>query len=246
MSKAYRLISGAAAYDLQLDWQADAVCVNNLTDWTNTAGGLPVSWWFRDETDAAEAYQMQVILDNGSATAYNFLNPQTNGFTVADTSGGVASFQKLISAVSKADPCVVTTSTAHGYQSNQIIRITDLGSDMPTARGMDEINNLRFKITVLSSTTFSLQDVITGEDIDSSSYTTYVSGGRVNLESRAMALNYPQQSPYDATPYVPNQFKYDPVNYVLTLGTSVMGGDGDRLFIIAYKFGDLVNLGDVG
>lgn len=246
MTKAWRLISGGAAYTLTFPWQADAAKWVNLTDWTNTAGGLPVSWWFRDETDAAEAYQQQVI-DSAAAQSFNFLNPQANGFTVADTSGGAASFQSDISAVSQADPCVVTTSAAHGYQTSQIVRVTDLGSDMPTARGMDQLDGNRYRITVLTTTTFSLQDPVSGVDVDSSAYTAYVSGGRVNLESRSLALNYPQQSPYSNTnPYNPNPFSYDPVEYKLTAGTDIMGDDGDRLLVVAYKWGDYENLGDIG
>jgi hypothetical protein len=139
----------------------------------------------------------------------------------------------------------VTTSTAHGYQTDQIVRITDLGSDMPTPRGMGQINNKRFKIVVLNSTTFSLYDPVSGDAVNSSSYTTYVTGGRVDLETRVISLNNPQVSPYAVTPYVPTTFTYDPIEYKLTAGTSVMGGDGDVFLIEVYKWGQLVNLGDL-
>ena len=245
MSAARRLISGGVAYTLALPFQADKVVFNNLTDWTNTAGNLPVSVWFRNETDAAEAYQQQVI-DSAAAASFNFLNPTTNGFTVADTSGGVTNNERLISAVSQADPCVITTTAVHGYQTDQIVRVSDLGSDMPTARGMEQINNLRFRIVVINTTNFSLKDVISDDPIDSSAYTAWVSGGRVNLETRVLQLNNPQVDPYATTPYVPNGFAYDPVEYKLTAGTDVMGDDGDRFLVEIYKFGEYSNLGDVG
>lgn len=245
MSEAFQLVSGGAAYTLSLNFQPDMVVVNNLTQWTNTAGNLPRVFWFRDQTDAAEAYQQQVI-DSAAASSFNFLNPQTNGFTVADSSGGVTAYRALISGVTAADPVVVTTTAAHGYQSNQIVRITDLGSDMPTARGMDQLNNKRYKITVLTTTTFSLQDPVTGEDIDGSGFTAWVSGGRVNLETRVLQLNNPQVSPYATTPYVPNEFAYDPVNYKLTLGTEVIGDDSDVLLVESFKWGQITNLGDIG
>jgi hypothetical protein len=245
MSKAYRLISGGAAYTLSLDWQADMVVFNNITQWAATAANLPVSVWFRDETAAAEAYQHQVI-DSAAAQSFNFLNPTTNGFTVADTSGGVTALRALISAVTQADPAVVTTTAVHGFQSNQIVRFSDLGSSMPTARGMDQLNNNRYRITVIDTTSFSLQDPVTGEDIDSSAYTAWVSGGRVEVETKVLSLNNPQVSPYATTPYVPNAFSYDPVEYKLTAGTDIMGSDSDRFYIVAHKFGELVNLGDIG
>jgi len=245
MTEAYQFISGGAAYTFTYNFQPDMVCFNNLTDWTGTAAGLPKSYWFRNQTTAAYAYQQQVI-DSAAAQSFNFLNTTSNGFTVANTSGGQESLRSSISAISQADPCVVTTSAAHGYQTDQIVRITDLGSDMPTARGMDQLNNNRYKIIVLTTTTFSLKNVITNEDIDSSAYTAYVSGGSVVVESRVLSLNNPQVSPYATTPYVPNQFDYDPIEYKLTAGTSVMGDDGDVFLMEVYKWGQLTDLGDLG
>jgi hypothetical protein len=246
MTEAFRLISGGSAYTLDFNFPPDKVVVNNITQWTNTANNLPVSVWFRDETAAAEAYQWQVI-DSAAAQSFNFLNPTTNGFTDVSEDAEAPSYRFLITGITAADPAVVTVASTVGLQSDQIIRITDLGSDMPTARGMDQLNNLRFKITVLNSTTFSLQDPITGEDIDSTNYTTYVTGGRITVESRVLTLNNPQVSPYSATnPYDPNPFIYNPATYSLTLGTEVIGDDGDRLFIEVYKFGQVTNLGDIG
>ena len=247
MTEAYRLISGGAAYTLNFNFPPDKVVVNNITQWTNTANNLPVSVWFRDETAAAEAYQWQVI-DSNAGSSFNFLNPTTNGFTDASADASAPSYRFLITGVSQADPCVITVASTTGLQSDQIIRITDLGSyDIPTARGMDELNNNRYKVTVLNSTTFSLQDPITGEDVDSTSFTAWVSGGRITVESRVLTLNNPQVSPYSATsPYNPNPFEYDPATYALTLGSSVVGDDGDRLFIEVYKFGSVNNLGDIG
>lgn len=244
MSEAYQFISDGAAHTFTFSFQPDKVVFNNLTDWTGTAGGLPVSTWFRGQTDAGDAYQQQVV-DTAAAQSFNFIKEATNGYTVADTSGGVTELRASISGVSKADPCVVTTSAAHGFQSDQIVRITDLGSDMPTARGMDQINNKRYSITVLTTTTFSLQDAVTGEDIDSSAYTTYVAGGSVMVESRVISLNNPQVDPYATTPYVPNQFSYDPIEYKLTAGSAVMGADSDVFLIEVYKWGQLINLGDI-
>ena len=96
---------------------------------------------------------------------------------------GQASFRALISAVSKAVQCQVTTIEAHGYSTDDSIRITDLGSLMPTKRGMVQINNGQFVIFADSTTTFLLRDPITMDYIDSTDFQTYVSGGRVNLEN---------------------------------------------------------------
>ena len=114
----------AGAYTFTLPWKADKVEVYNYTSFADT-GAEPVSVWFRG-MPAGDAMQWQrIIADGGSAP--NMLLESTNGFTVADTAGGPSSYRANISAVSAADPCVVTTSAVHGYSTGQIIRITDLG-----------------------------------------------------------------------------------------------------------------------
>lgn len=243
MSELYKFISAGTAHTFTFGFQPDKVVFNNLTDWTATAGGQPISTWWRDQTTAAHAFQQQVV-DTAAAQSFNFLDTAAAGFTVADSSGGAATAHATISGVTAADPCVITHS-AYTFQTNQIVRITDLGSDMPTARGMEQINNKRYRIVVLSATTFSLKDPISGEAIDSSAYTAYVSGGRITLETKVLALNNPQVSPYETTPYVPNQFAYDPIDYKLTVGTAVMGADSDVFNIEVYKFGKVTDLGDL-
>lgn len=245
-TEAYQFISAGTAHTFTFNFQPDKVVFNNLTKWTATAGGEPISVWFRGQTTTAHAFQEQVI-DSAAAQSFNFLDTTTNGFTVADTSGGSTAYRTLISGVSQADPCVVTTSTAHGYQTDQQVRITDLGIIGPgvTARGMDQINNKIFLITVINTTTFSLRDPITDEPIDSTSYTAWVSGGRVDMVTRVLSLNNPQVTPYATTPYVPTPFDYDPVSYRLTAGTAVMGADSDVFLIEVYKWGQLYDLGDL-
>ena len=244
MSEAYTFQSAAAAHTFTFNFQPDKVVFNNLTAWTSTAGKLPISVWFRDQTTAAHAFQHKVI-DSAAAQSFNFVDLASNGFTVADTDGGVSSRHATISGITAADPCVVTHS-AYTFQNNQVVRITDLGPDMPTPRGMNELNNKRFKIVVLSSTTFSLKDVITGEPIDSTSFVAYVSGGRIALETGVISLNNPQVSPYsNSSPYDPNPFAWDPIEYKLTAGTSVLGSDNDIFYIEVYKFGLITALGDL-
>lgn len=246
MSELYKFISAGTAHTFAFGFQPDKVVFNNLTDWAATANNLPVSIWWRDQTAAAEAYQQQVI-DSAAASSFNFVNPQTNGFTVADTDSGVPAFRALIAGVTAADPCVVTTTAAHGFQTDQVVRITDLGpvGANATDRGMDELNDNRYAIVVIDTTSFSLKDVVTGEPIDSTNFVAWVAGGRVVLETRVLSLNNPQVSPYAVTPYVPNQYQYDPVTYQLTAGTDVMGADGDVFNIEVYKFGQVVDLGDL-
>lgn len=244
MTEAYKFISAGTAHTFTFNFQPDKVTFYNLSDWTATAAGKPISVWFRDQTTAAHAYQEQVI-DTSAGASFNFLDTAANGFTVADTAGGVATSYATISGITAADPCVVTHS-AYTFQTNQIVRLTDLGETGVSDRGMGPLNNNRYRIVVLSPTTFSLKDVITGEPIDSSAFTAYVSGGRITLETHVISLNNPQVTPYSNTnPYQPNPYVYDPVLYKLTAGTSVMGGDGDVFLIEVIKYGQVTDLGDL-
>jgi hypothetical protein len=243
-TEAYKFISAGTAHTFSFSFQPDKVTFYNLSDWTATAAGKPISIWFRDQTTAAHAYQEQVI-DSSAGASFNFLDTSTNGFTVADLPGGQATSHATISGITQADPCVVTHST-YTFQTNQIVRITDLGETGVSDRGMGPLNNNRFRIVVLSPTTFSLKDVITGEPIDSTAFTAYVSGGRITLETHVISLNNPQVSPYsNASPYDPNPYQYDPVTYRLTAGTSVMGSDGDVFLIEVFKYGQVSDLGDL-
>lgn len=245
-TEAYKFISAGTAHTFTFNFQPDMVIFNNLTKWTATAGGEPRSFWFRDQTTTAHAFQQQVI-DSAAAQSFNFLDTTTNGFTVADTSGGQSTSQCTISNITAADPGVITHS-AFTFQDNQIVRITDLGNVGPgvAARGMDQLNNNRYLVTVLGATTISLKDVITGEPIDTTSFTAYVSGGRLTLETHVLTLNNPQVSPYSSTsPYDPNPYAYNPIEYKLTAGTAVMGSDSDVFLIEVIKWGNFVDLGDL-
>jgi len=244
-TEAFQFISAGNAHTFTFNFQPDKVVFNNLTQWTATAAKIPRSVWFRNLTTAAYAYQEKVIEDSGAANIFNFLQASSNGFTVADTSGGPNSCHATISNITAADPCVITHST-FTFQTNQIVRLTDLGNCGAVDHGMSELNNNRYKIVVLSSTTFSLKDVITGEPIDSSAFDAYVSGGRITLETNVISLNNPQVYPYsNSSPYDPNPYVYNPITYELTAGTSVMGANADVFFIEVYKFGQITDLGQL-
>lgn len=85
-----------------------------------------------------------------------------------------------IQNVTNANPCVVTTTLDHGYFTFDFVRITGLDGMIPIPRGMDELNDNRYRIIVTGLTSFYLQDPITFEPIDSTNYPPYVTGGEVN------------------------------------------------------------------
>lgn len=87
----------------------------------------------------------------------------------------------VILSVSLASPCIITTTEAHGYSTHDFIRLTNLNGMMPVPHGSDQLNNKRYRIIVTGDDSFKIQDPITFQDIDSTNFTPYVSGGNVNL-----------------------------------------------------------------
>jgi hypothetical protein len=83
-----------------------------------------------------------------------------------------------ITGATAADPVVITTSTVHGFSTGDEVDIHDIvwtaafdsvdNETQPT-----QLNGSRFTITVLTTTTFSL------DSTDGSSFVAYVSGGTV-------------------------------------------------------------------
>lgn len=86
-----------------------------------------------------------------------------------------------ITNITNALPCVVTTEEPHDYDNHAFVRLTDLNGMMPIPRGVDPLNNYRFRIVITGEDTFSLQDPITFLPIDSTNYPPYVTGGSCNL-----------------------------------------------------------------
>ena len=85
--------------------------------------------------------------------------------------GAVLEGDKTISAITKANPAVVT-ATSHGYDNGDEVLISGVG-------GMTEVNGKRFLVADKTTNTFELQDK-DAVDINSSSFTTYTSGGVSN------------------------------------------------------------------
>jgi hypothetical protein len=226
----YQFISAGTAHTFTFSFQPDKVVFTNVTNWAAVDANIVRSFWYRNQMTAAQALDELSI--NAAGAAFNFVLAGANGFTVANTAGGAPDYHTLIAGVTQANPCVVTTTVAHGYVTGQIVRITDLGATMPVARGMAQINNMRFRIVVTAVNTFQLYDPVTNLPINSTAYTAWVAGGRVDLETRVIPV------------YV-DPFVYDPITYRLTAGTDVMGADSDIFNIEVYKFGKFTDLGDL-
>jgi len=95
-------------------------------------------------------------------------------------SGAILETEKNITNITTANPGVVT-SASHGYSNGDTVVITNVV-------GMTQVNNKRFKVANVATNTFELQN-IDGVNVNTSSHTAYVSGGKV-------ARVYEISSPY--------------------------------------------------
>ena len=93
-----------------------------------------------------------------------------------------------ISAATKANPVVITTSASHGYSNGDEVFIDSAG-------GMTEINGRNYLVANVTSTTFELTDLF-GNNINGTSFTTYTSGGTVN-EIYEIASPYAEADLFD-------------------------------------------------
>lgn len=80
--------------------------------------------------------------------------------------------------------CSVETEEPHGFLSDEYVRITDLNGGIKSPRGprgVDAINNYRFKIKRTGESTFNLYWPITNIPVNSSAYTPYLEGGYATI-----------------------------------------------------------------
>lgn len=75
-----------------------------------------------------------------------------------------------IASITQANPCVITTMTDHNMTTGQVVRV-----HVPQNYGMVQLNQLAASITILSSTSFSLQytQVPTAVNVNSINYTAF-------------------------------------------------------------------------
>ena len=160
MAKGTFTVQGTAmatgnAQIINLPFQPDYVEIHNQSAWTTPANhGVPFAWWDAGTpgTTFINVFNATPVLTTDTVT--------TGGISVF--SGGLllqfgAVYQHTGStdfSISTANPAVVTTTTAHGLSSGQVVIFQDLYQTSGT--GMPQIAGIPFTVTVLSSTTFSI------------------------------------------------------------------------------------------
>lgn len=88
----------------------------------------------------------------------NAVPTQQTVLAIATGTGGA----KSISAISKGNPAIIT-ATAHGFANGDVVTLASIG-------GMTELNGVTAVVQFKTTNTFAIA-------VDSTSYTTYTSGG---------------------------------------------------------------------
>jgi len=120
----------------------------------------------RTKTVSTATRLIPFIFSTGNAYVLEF---GATYMRVFQNNGSIVETSLVITAATKADPCVVTTSTAHGYSNGDVIDISEVV-------GMTELNGKRYIAANITSNTLELQDE-DAVNIDSSAFTTYSSAG---------------------------------------------------------------------
>lgn len=143
--------STGAAKAIYLPFQPQMVEVWNYSSFATPAqNGVPRGYWDAgmgqgyaviDAFNATPVLTTDVITSNGISTFSAGLSLQY-GSTIQ------------ISGITKASPAVVTTGSAHGYSTGDVVVFQGLFQSATT--GMPQLSNMPFVITVTGATTFTI------------------------------------------------------------------------------------------
>jgi hypothetical protein len=146
-----KFTSTGGAQVINLPFQPDVVEIRNFSaNGTPANNGVPYAFWdsnMGQGTAMANYFNATPVLSSGNVTA--------NGISTF-SAGQLLQFGTtlVVSDVSKAAAAIVTTTTAHGYTSGDVVILEGLYQTSTT--GMPQIDGIPFTVTVLSTTTFSI------------------------------------------------------------------------------------------
>lgn len=117
----------------------------------------------------ADRYPYNVELTDGILRFYN-------GRRLVKTNDA-----QYVSGISTANPAVVTTALAHGWSTGDYVMFAGVEAAPVGGPGVPTLQARQFKITVSSTTTFSIADALTGAGIDGSTI-AFVASGLLRVE----------------------------------------------------------------
>lgn len=144
-------ISNGAAKIVNLPFQPDSIEMWNYSSYAAPANhGVPYAYW---DENMGQGFAVEDV--------FNATPVRTADVVVANGFSTFAAGQLFqygtriqISGITKASAGVVTTASAHGYASGDVVLFQGLYQSSTT--GMPQLSDIPFTITVTSSTTFSI------------------------------------------------------------------------------------------
>lgn len=145
------ITSTGAQMQVYLPFKPEVVELYNYTAaGTPTNGEYPFAYW---DKDMGEGYAQTQVFNATPVLTTSVL-----------TSGGISTFdaglslqfgsQIQVASITKASPAVVTTGSAHGYSTGDVVLFEGLYQSSTT--GMPQICGIPFVVTVTGSTTFTV------------------------------------------------------------------------------------------
>jgi hypothetical protein len=214
------------AVTLALGFIPSHISVYNFTHWGTDSNTLKAEWFGGMPT----AYALLTIRNT---TTLSSTLQTTNGFTPITLGADWQSTQYVITGVTKANPGVVTVSSA--TPTNTLALANGMIVTISGVVGMTQLNTNRYVVAGLSGTTFNLYD-LQGNPVDTTGFGTYSSGGIVN------EISYPAVAPVISsttgqitTQGQPAGNQYDIGYQGIIIGTSAVGDASSIMYWEAFK-----------
>lgn len=138
-----------------------------------SAGGLctvPRGDWTLSGTATFTGHRLFLEGEAPYASKFSF-DPEDPDVAIEIANPLVATY--AVSAITNADPAVVTTSSPHGWNSGDKVVFDGIG-------GMTQVNGVTYSIANPTSTSFELRNFANTDNVDSSAYGAFTSGGNVS------------------------------------------------------------------
>lgn len=143
--------STGAAQVVNLPFRPDAIEMWNYSSFTTPANhGVPYAYW---DVNMGQGYAVEEVFNATPVLTTDYVT--SNGFSTF-AAGQLLQYGAAIqiSGITKANPAVVTTGSAHGLASGDVVILTGLAQSSTT--GMQQIAGIPFTVTVTGTTTFTI------------------------------------------------------------------------------------------
>lgn len=146
-----KFTSTGLAQMVNLPFKPDAIEMWNYSSYATPANhGVPYAYW---DANMGQGFAIEQVFN--ATPVFTTDTVIANGFSTFEAGLMLQYGARIqVSGITKANPAIVTTATAHGYKSGDVVIFTGLYQSATT--GMIQLSDMTFTVTVLSPTTFSI------------------------------------------------------------------------------------------